>query len=162
MKTRTLSDSERGRIIGMHEAGATATKIATHLGHPRTTVYSIISEFKKHHKVSASKAHGQKPKFSKDDVEELRHILEQDRRAPLCQITNQLTIKASETTVRNEIHKLGFHSRIARRKPFLNDKQINNRLKFARIHQDWTVEDWKKVIWTDESSFEIGKNFRQV
>jgi hypothetical protein len=73
-----------------------------------------------------------------------------------------LTIKASKTTLRNKIHKLGFHSCIAWHKPFLNEKQINNRPEFARVHQDWTVEDWKKVIWTDESSFEIGKNFRQV
>jgi transposase len=113
MKTCTLSNSKRGQIIGMHEAGATATKIATHLGHPRTSVYSIISDFKKHHKLSASKAPVKKQKFSKYDVEELRHILEQDRQAPLCQITNQLTIKASKTTLRNKIHKLGFHSCIA-------------------------------------------------
>ena len=35
-------------------------------------------------------------------------------------------------------------------------------MTFAKQHQYWTVEQWKKVIWTDESTFEIGKNFRRV
>jgi hypothetical protein len=25
-----------------------------------------------------------------------------------------------------------------------------------------TVEDWKHIIWTDESTFEIGKNTQQI
>jgi len=31
---------------------------------------------------------------------------------------------------------------------------LNNfRLQFARAHQNWTVEDWKNVAWSDESRF---------
>jgi hypothetical protein len=26
------------------------------------------------------------------------------------------------------------------------------RLEWALVHKDWTLEDWKKVIWTDETS----------
>ncbi|KAG1468005.1 hypothetical protein G6F56_004086 [Rhizopus delemar] len=31
------------------------------------------------------------------------------------------------------------------------------RLKFAKEHAHWDVDMWKKVIWTDGISFEIGK-----
>ncbi|KAG1454736.1 hypothetical protein G6F56_007245 [Rhizopus delemar] len=31
------------------------------------------------------------------------------------------------------------------------------RLKFTKKHTHWDVDTWKKVIWTDESSFEIRK-----
>jgi len=27
------------------------------------------------------------------------------------------------------------------------------RPQFARAHQNWTVEDWKNVAWSDESRF---------
>ena len=30
------------------------------------------------------------------------------------------------------------------------------RLQFALDHQDWTLEDWKNVIWTDETSIILG------
>ena len=36
------------------------------------------------------------------------------------------------------------------------------RLAFAKEHKHWTVEQWKLVIWSDESSFEIGAYSRQT
>ena len=44
----------------------------------------------------------------------------------------------------------------------MNVKHKANRLAFARAYESWTFEDWCNIIWTDESSFEIGKNSRQI
>ena len=30
-------------------------------------------------------------------------------------------------------------------------KQKKPSLAFAKMHRDWTVEDWEKVIWTEET-----------
>jgi hypothetical protein len=46
---------------------------------------------------------------------------------------------------------------VAVKKPFLNEKQQKPRYIFAKNHAHWTADDWKKVIWTDESSFKIDK-----
>ena len=32
------------------------------------------------------------------------------------------------------------------------------RLEWALIHADWTVEDWKKITWSDDVSVEKGKD----
>ena len=29
------------------------------------------------------------------------------------------------------------------------------RLRGAKEHRHWTEEDWKKVLWTDKSKFEV-------
>ena len=29
------------------------------------------------------------------------------------------------------------------------------RLKFARTHLDWSVADWGRVLWSDESKFNL-------
>jgi hypothetical protein len=50
----------------------------------------------------------------------------------------------------------------AAEKPFLNDRHKVNRLQFSEENKDWTVEDWKLVSWTNESSFEIGKSSKQI
>ena len=42
-----------------------------------------------------------------------------------------------------------------RRVPKLTEKQRVHRLKFAREHLDWLEEDWRKVVWSDESPFEL-------
>ncbi|KAI6649832.1 hypothetical protein LOD99_6382 [Oopsacas minuta] len=39
--------------------------------------------------------------------------------------------------------------------PRLSQKNIQDRLNFARKHQYWTVNDWKKVLWSDESPFQL-------
>ena len=42
------------------------------------------------------------------------------------------------------------------KKPGLTDKMKAARLKFCRDHAGWTLEDWKNVIWTDETSVVLG------
>jgi hypothetical protein len=37
------------------------------------------------------------------------------------------------------------------RKPKLNKKQIHQHLEFSKKYQNWTVNDWKKVLWSDET-----------
>ncbi len=37
--------------------------------------------------------------------------------------------------------------------PLLSAKNRKRRLQFAQAHQNWTIEDWKKVAWSDESWF---------
>ena len=33
----------------------------------------------------------------------------------------------------------------------LTSRHRRNRLDFAIAHQDWTLDDWKRVIWSDET-----------
>ncbi len=35
----------------------------------------------------------------------------------------------------------------------LSTKNRKRRLQFAQAHQNWTIEDWKNVAWSDESRF---------
>ncbi len=37
--------------------------------------------------------------------------------------------------------------------PLLSAKNRKRRLQFAQAHQNWTIEDWKNVAWSDESRF---------
>ncbi|KAF7645475.1 hypothetical protein LDENG_00204030 [Lucifuga dentata] len=35
----------------------------------------------------------------------------------------------------------------------LSAKNRKLRLQFTRAHQNWTIEDWKNIGWSDESQF---------
>lgn len=50
----------------------------------------------------------------------------------------------------------GYHRRIARSKPFPNGQNKDKRLAWALEHAHWTVQDWIRVIWTDEAAFYVG------
>ncbi len=58
----------------------------------------------------------------------------------------------SECTCRT-LKQMGFSSRRPHRVPLLSAKISKQRLKFAQAHQNWTIEDWKNVAWSDESRF---------
>ena len=46
-------------------------------------------------------------------------------------------------------------SAVARKKPFIGKKNRRLRLKWARDHASWSIEDWRRVIWTDETKFNM-------
>ena len=37
----------------------------------------------------------------------------------------------------------------------ITNKMMQNRLDFALKHKNWTVTDWEKVLWADESLFQL-------
>jgi hypothetical protein len=73
-----------------------------------------------------------------------------------------MKVKVCTCTIRKYIWSIGCSSRVAAKKPFLKDAHKVQRLAFARAHLHWTEDDWKNVIWTDESSFETGKHSRLI
>ena len=62
----------------------------------------------------------------------------------------------STSTALRILHKHGLNSVKPTTKPGLNLEQRAARLAFCLAHQDWTLEDWKKVIWSDETSVILG------
>ena len=55
------------------------------------------------------------------------------------------------TQCEGELKGLGLNSCVAVRKPVVIEANRKKRLQFAREHKDWTLEQWKKVMWSDES-----------
>ncbi|RHY49393.1 hypothetical protein DYB28_004948 [Aphanomyces astaci] len=59
----------------------------------------------------------------------------------------------SLATIRQRIRHTGLHGRVARKKPYLSKANKKKRLDYAKNYQHWTYDDWKKVLFTDESPF---------
>jgi transposase len=69
-------------------------------------------------------------------------------RKSLQETTNQ---SISCQTVRRALKNTGLKAVVKKKKPFLKKKHIQDRLEFAKRHQHWTIDDWMKVIWSDET-----------
>ena len=50
------------------------------------------------------------------------------------------------------LKRLGFKKTKPTRKPGLTKKMKEDRLQWCLNHEDWTLDDWKNVIFTDETS----------
>lgn len=64
----------------------------------------------------------------------------------------------SRITVSRRLRDVGLFGRIGVKKPLISKKNQRARLQFAENHKDWTVQDWKKVLFSDESKFKLFGN----
>lgn len=67
----------------------------------------------------------------------------------------------SETTIRRRLHDANLRGHIARKKPLLTSIHKKRRLEFARKYSDKPIEFWKRVVFSDESKFELFGNRRR-
>jgi hypothetical protein len=53
------------------------------------------------------------------------------------------------------LKKLKLPSRVMAKKPLLTQKMKDQRLEFAHQYGHWSIEEWKQVMFSDESHFEL-------
>ncbi len=84
-------------------------------------------------------------------------LVRDDRKATVTQIITRykqgMQNTISECTTRRTLKQVGYSSRRPHRVPLLSAKNRKQRLQFIQAHQNWTIEDWKNVSWSDESRF---------
>jgi Transposase len=49
------------------------------------------------------------------------------------------------------LKSVGLKSAVKKKCPILSKHHRKERLEFAQAHEHWTLEDWKKVVWSDET-----------
>jgi transposase len=67
----------------------------------------------------------------------------------------QENYKLSYKTVCRILKCLGFEAQIKKKKPLLSKRHRHERFKWAKKYQHWTVADWSKVIFTDETKINV-------
>ena len=60
-------------------------------------------------------------------------------------------VEICDNTLRNALREQGLSSFSKIEKPFLSQKNIKARFRFAQIYKDWTVSDWEQVVVSDET-----------
>ncbi len=82
-------------------------------------------------------------------------LVRDDRKTPITQITTRynqgMHNTISEHTTRRTLKQMGSSSRRPHRVPLLSAKNRTRSIQFTQTHQNWTIEDWKNVAWSDES-----------
>ena len=63
-------------------------------------------------------------------------------------------------TIRKHLKADEYFKFKARKKPFLSSKHKKARLRWAKEHRAWTTEDWYRIIWIAEATFETGLDTR--
>lgn len=165
-KRREISLEMRAQIVILKETGKSYADIARILNIPRSSVQVTWERYRDTGRNNSKTGRGRKRKTSKNDDRHLLLISKAKRFKTAADIRAEinptLAKPISLTTVKRRLREKGMIGRIAAKKPLLRPINKKKRLEFAKQHANWTIEQWKSVLWSDESKFQIiGSNRRQ-
>lgn len=156
------STEQRHRIIVLNEEGYSCTEIAQRVKCHRTTVSRVVNKYKKTGSVHDRQRSGRPRKSTKRQDRTLRRISLGNRKLTSPQInriwSETCNVEVCTSTVRRRLLAKGLKGCRARSKPYLTNAHRSRRLAWAKKHVQWTTEQWKKVIFSDESNFYLTGN----
>ncbi|GFW06096.1 HTH_Tnp_Tc3_2 domain-containing protein [Trichonephila clavipes] len=156
---RETSIDVRKFILRLFKKGKSYREIAKIVGRSHSCVQKIIGRFKSDGLIENKSGRGRKSILS---YVAKRKVLKDIKIDPklnavilAAETSGIMGRSVSAETVRNVIRHAGYSSRVARKKPFISLQNQKKRLEFAKTHQLKTDNFWKKVIFSDESKFNI-------
>jgi hypothetical protein len=149
---KALTPATITNILSLLSSGLTVRVISARTGYST----GVISNLNRKHFPDKPRDPGGQPKLL--TPHNIRHGIriltsgKADTAVQLARVLQGLTNKPiNPSTVRRGLQTAGMKAIVKRKRPFLTKRHKNLRMDFAVAHQFWTVEDWKKVWWSDES-----------
>jgi DDE superfamily endonuclease len=149
---KSLSLTQQSTILSLLDAGCSGEAIAKQTGVTPSTISKLCS---KHHSALPKAIGGHPSKLSPTNICHAQHLITSGKAENAVQVTKALTNiinqPLSANTVCLHLKKAGMKAVVKSKCPLLSARHCKAHLDFAYAHKDWTIEDWKKVIWSDET-----------
>jgi transposase len=155
VKSKELSETIRGSIKTLFEANKSSSEISLQLSVPRTTVIYTLDRLKTHGRLKNLPRSGRPKKTTERIDQKIIKMVESSEQPSAVNIAKELSkmnlADISAQTVRRRLKDNGLYGRALVKKPTLLPRHIKARLEFTKTYQNWTNDDWSKVLWSDES-----------
>ena len=156
-----LTDIQIDRCLSLNHAGWSLRKIAMEIPCSKSTVGRILKQYD-YKTFAGRKQHpGRARKTTESDDRLLIRVAKKHYNLPFRDITSISSLSISLKTMARRCREVQLISRYARHKPHLTSKHKKDRLEWALRYQDYTFEDWCKVIWSDECLMRIGVDIQR-
>ena len=158
-RAKQIPKEKRAQIVISSETGHSQRKIAQILGVSQKGVRTTLVRFAETKSFPDRKRSGRPRKTTKSDNRLIQVFSKRSRLKTVpdirAEINQTLPKPISDTKVTRRLHDVGLYGRVAAKKPLLRSANVRKRLKWGKEHNNWSIEQWKQVLWTDESKFEI-------
>ncbi len=162
MPRKELNKEQITTIIAYQKLNMSGREIARKLNLVPSTVNRLIKSFKNSNSNKKVNARGRPPKLSERSRRYLQREINKKPIQTIRDFTRELPVEVSTSTIRRSLHDSGIYGRIATPKPYISPKNAQKRLNWCRERVTWGEEEFKRIIWSDECSIEIGENSKVV
>ena len=161
-----LTHDQRLQIVTLHNHGGhSVDQLSTNFNCDRRTVQRLLAKFR--HTQSVDDRHrAARPSVSTERENcALIRMSSSNPRLVARQLKQRWRtehgVEASVSTVKSRLRDAGLFGRIAVKKPLLTARHRRTRLEFAQEHRDWTVEQWSRCLFSDESPIHLVASHQQ-
>ena len=158
-----ISYSKKQNILSLASHGHSTHSISSRLGVSQSTVSSVLRNLLPDRNFSAGCCPSKlSPSSTHFIISQIRTGKAKTAVDATKKVNSRNTTPVSSTTVRRILKKHSFKAVTRKKKPLLGRKHRESRRKFAEKYKEWTVEDWKRVQWSDETKINrLGSDGRQ-
>src|SRR3979490_50142 len=147
-----ISSVQKENILSLASNSHPTCHIASKLGVSRSTISRVLRQLPPNRQISSSGCHS---KLSHTDKQSILTQITTGKAANAVQVTKHINTiishPVSPQTVRNVLKQHSFKAVTKKKKPLLTAVHRKKGLAFALRYKEWTVEDWKRGIWSDET-----------
>ncbi len=150
-KTAVMTVVQKTIIDTINKEGKPQTFIAEEAGCSQNAVSKHVTR-----KLSEREKCGRKRCTTNRENRSLVRIVKQNWLKNLGELHKEWTeagVKASRATTHSCVKEFDYSCRIPHVKPLLNHRQHCRRLTWAKEEKKWTVAQWSKVLFLDDSKF---------
>lgn len=153
---RQLTPFERGRIIGMHEAGLSYREIGRRMGRPHATIRRTWMDWQEERLETRRRGSGRPRVTEAREDRLLRRSAIQDpvepTRAVAINWVRAIGRRVSMSTIYRRIRTFGLRSYRPYFRLPMTQQHKDDRLQWSQNRQHWEHE-WENIVFSDESRF---------
>ena len=150
-----LTTVERAAIVTLHGVGWTGRAIAQELRCSENTVSLWLKRWEETRSLEDSERSG-RPRCTDEETDvAIEECAEEKKRTVPKDIKKELQLGCSARTIRRRLDEVGLFGRVGATEYVYDARDIQRRLSFAEGYANWTVADWDRVIFSDETHIEV-------
>jgi len=146
----------KGEISGQAQLDLKSTQIGRNLNVPRTTVQCVLRRLQTTPSGANEPRSGRPISITPRAVRILLRQLRSEPKITWRQLKTNTGIDLDARTLNATLRAHGISHWLALKRPKLTPEAARLRLRWAKRHENWTVDQWRKVIWSDEASVARG------
>uniref|UniRef100_A0A7I4YQF3 DDE_3 domain-containing protein n=1 Tax=Haemonchus contortus TaxID=6289 RepID=A0A7I4YQF3_HAECO len=154
---RNLRQDQVVAITRSLHAGLTSRQVSEIQGVTIRCIQRIWKKYKDTGSVEVKKHPGAARTTSRLVDRNIVRLARNDPRLTAAEILREISTpegpNPSLSTVQRRLREAGLFGQRPAKKPLISAKNRKARLDWAQAHKNWTVRQWRKVIWSDESKF---------
>ena len=158
---RQLSPCSRGKIEGLHQTDLSHREIARLVGKSRGAVQISVKRWEEGSS-DYIKRSGRKRSTSAREDRLLERLAITDRKVTTRRLQGRLSAACGKSLSRRTINRRLREKEICARRPRKKQQLTREHQRCRRVwavtHHGWMLEDWKRVVFSDEVKISIGSD----